>query len=39
MKDAHEATLRTLEATTLADMVRRSREARDLDTGPARYAI
>jgi Rrf2 family protein len=39
MKDAHEATLRALEATTLADMVQRSREARDLGLNPVRYAI
>jgi Rrf2 family protein len=39
MKEAHEATLRALEATTLADMVRRSREARDLGLSPARFAI
>jgi hypothetical protein len=39
MKDAHEATLRALEATTLADMVSRSRAARDLGLSPVRYAI
>lgn len=39
LKDAHEATLNALEATTLADVVARSRDARALDARPARFAI
>jgi Rrf2 family protein len=39
LKDAHEATLHALEATTLADVVARSRAARALDARPARFAI
>lgn len=39
LKDAHDATLRALETTTLADIVQRSREALAGQAPPARYAI
>lgn len=38
LRDAHEATLRILENTTLADVAQRTREARELDK-PVRYFI